>query len=231
MVKKNKNKFNFNIAKENTFKGKLFSIFLKIIIGPLIKLFWIKRVNGLNNLPTEKPFIIAANHQSYFDFISLYSILPFQPVFLAAEKFYSSKFWRPIMEYTGQIKVEREAADKSQVMDTALQVLKSGKVLGIFPQGTRSRSGKIEKTYTGVAKIAIKAGVSVVPIGIIGAYRIMPPQAKKPLFKKIIQIHIGEPIDLTKYYDQEHNSKTYREVTNKIVKEIANLSNKEYKSE
>jgi len=135
------------------------------------------------------------------------------------------------MEYTGQIKVERETGDKSEVLKKGLEVLKNKKVLGIFPQGTRSRSGEIERTYTGVAKFALEARVSVIPIGIRGAYQVMPPQAKNPKFKKKIEIYIGVPISFNEYYNKEKTSDLYRELTNKVMIQIAEFSNKEYKEE
>lgn len=213
-------------------KGGVSAKLIRFLIGlskPFVRLIWVKKINGLENLPQNKPFIIAANHQSYFDFISLISVLPFGITFLAAEKFWSSRFWRPIVEATGQIKVERNAEDKSHVMKAALSVLEAGGVLGIFPQGTRSRSGEIEQTYTGVAKIALASDALVVPVGIRGAYRVMPPNAKKPKLKKIIEIHIGEPLDFSEFAKQEKTSDLYREITKKIMVKIAELSNKKYK--
>lgn len=228
---KNSRDIKISIAKENTFLGKIFRVILVLFLKPIIKLFWIKNVKGKKNLPSNGSFIIAANHQSYFDFISLVAVLPFHLTFLAAEKFYTSKFWKPIMEYTGQIKVEREAEDKSEAVKKALMILKSGKVLAIFPQGTRSRNNKIEKTFTGVARLAIEAKVAVVPIGIKGAFEVMPPQAKKPKIKKIIEINIGLPMEFSKYYNANKWPALYRNITNKIMSEIGKLAGKDYLGE
>ncbi len=214
------------IAKENTLRGKVFYLFLKLLLAPIIKLIWIKKITGQENLPKSGPFIIAANHQSYFDFISLVCVLPHKLTFLAAEKFFVSKFWRPIMEYTGQIKLERYSGDsKDQASQLALEVLKHGKVLAIFPQGTRSRTGEIEKTYTGVAKFALQAKAPVIPIGIKRTFEVMPPQAKKPKFKKIIELHIGQPME----FDSPQTPEVYRRITNEIMVEVARLAEKEYK--
>ena len=219
------NKDNLTIAKENTWQGKLFYFFSRLILAPVIRLVWVKKVKGRENLPQSGPFIVAANHQSYFDFISLVCVSPFKLTFLTAEKFFASKFWRPIMEYTGQIKVERYSDEsKDEASQLALKVLEHKRVLAIFPQGTRSRSGEIEKTYTGVARFALQAKVSVIPVGIKGAFEVMPPQAKKPKLKKIIEINIGKPMEFD-------GSKTPRQITNEIMAEIARLAGKEYKSE
>lgn len=220
------------IAKENTLKGKLFYFLVRCFIAPIVRLIWVKKVSGRKNLPKSGPYIIAVNHQSYFDFISLVCVLPLKLTFFAAEKFFSSRFWNPIMQYTGQIKVERYSDEsKDQAISLALKVLENKKVFAIFPQGTRSRSGEIEKTYTGVAKLALKAKVPIIPIGIKGAFEIMPPQAKKPRLKKILEIEIGEPMDFSQYYDKGENPEVCRQVTNKVMLAIAKLADLVYKEE
>ncbi|KKR21149.1 MAG: Phospholipid/glycerol acyltransferase [Parcubacteria group bacterium GW2011_GWE2_39_37] len=158
------------------------------------------------------------------------SVLPHRLYFLAAEKFFKSKFWRPIVEYTGQIRVDRDAEDKSQVITQATEVLKSGQILALFPQGTRSRTGEIEKTFTGVARIALLARVPVVPVGIKGAFEVFPPEGKLK-WKKDIEINIGPPMDFNKYYDFEKNPQLYRAITNQVMVEISRLAEKEYKEE
>ncbi|KKQ61452.1 MAG: 1-acylglycerol-3-phosphate O-acyltransferase [Parcubacteria group bacterium GW2011_GWE2_38_18] len=217
-------------TKENSILGKFIYLILMLFLRPLIKLIWIKKVDGLKNIPLSGPYIIAANHQSYFDFISLMSVLPQRLYFLAAEKFFTSNFWKPIVEYTGQIRVDRDAEDKSQVITKATEILKKGKILALFPQGTRSRTGGIEKTFTGVARIALLARVSVVPVGIKGAFEVFPPDGKLK-WKKDIEINIGQPLDFSKYYDLEKNPQLYRAITNEVMVEIARLAEKEYKEE
>ncbi|MFA6393441.1 MAG: lysophospholipid acyltransferase family protein [Patescibacteria group bacterium] len=221
----------FLIAKENTFRGKFLYRFLRIFVAPLIRLIWIKEVKGLSNLPKSGAYIIAANHQSYLDFLCLQAVLPVRLTFLAAEKFYSSGFWRPIVELTGQIRVERNADDKTEVIAKALEVLNRGRVLAIFPQGTRSRSGQIEKTYTGVARFALGAGAPVIPVGIKGAYEVLPPWEKCPKLRKIIKINIGEPVNLSEYSKRPIEPETYRKATNEAMKKIAELARLEYKEE
>lgn len=219
------------ISKEKTLRGKAFYFVVKKLTAPIIKLIWLKKVTGLENLPKSGPYIIAANHQSYFDFICLFSIVTGRVTFLAAEKFFTSKFWRPIVEYTGQIRVNRDEDDKKQVFNLGVKVLENGNILGIFPQGTRSRSGEIEKTFTGVARFALTARVPVIPVGIKGAYEIMPPHAKRPKFRKKIEIIIGKPMYFSKYYEAEKIPELYRRITNEIMVEIARLAEKKYKEE
>jgi len=197
---------------------------LKLIGGPIIRLIWIKKAEGLENIPKKGPCIIAANHSSYFDFICLIAVVPRRIRFLAAEKFFRSKFWYPLVKLTGQIKVDRQDKNKEEVYSKVYSTLKKGKIIGIFPEGTRSPSGKIEKTYTGVAKFAIKAKVPVVPVGISGTYNIMSRFDKRPKFRKAIEINIGKPLAFKEYYIKETNRDIFAEVTNKVVGEITNLA-------
>lgn len=198
---------------------------IKIILGPFIRFFWIKKVEGLENIPRKGPIIIAANHSSYFDFFSLIAICPRRIYFLAAEKFFKGKIWGPLVKTTGQIKVERKSSDKSKVYQSVENYLKKGKIIGIFPEGTRSWDGKIHKTFTGVANLALKNRTRVIPIGIKNAFEILPRQKKIPKLKKIIEIKIGEPMLFSDYYGQENDKRILREITDKIMLKITELLN------
>ena len=202
----------------------MFYWILKKIFGPFVRLIWIKKIKGLNNFPKTGPFIIAANHSSYFDFISLIAVCPRRVYFLAAEKFYKSKFWYPLVTGTGQIKVNRKNTDKKEVYQKVFSILKKGNVLGIFPEGTRSPDGKIGKTFTGVAKFALEANVSVIPVSIIGTYEVMSRHDKCPKFKKNIKINIGKPISFEEYYQKEYDENILRKITDEIMKNIAMLN-------
>jgi 1-acyl-sn-glycerol-3-phosphate acyltransferase len=200
---------------------------IKLLFGPVIKLIWVRKTEGLENLPRRGACIVAANHSSYFDFISLVAVLPRRICFLAAEKFYKSTFWRPIMRLTGQIKVERSDKDKTEVYRKAREALKKGRVIGIFPEGTRSPSGEIQKTYTGVAKFALENKVPVIPIGIKGTFEIMSRYDKSPKLKKEIEINIGRPLFFEEYHNKEKNEDVYRQVTDIVMGEIMKLSGKQ----
>ncbi len=196
---------------------------VKILFGPIVRLIWIKKVKGLNNFPKKGACIIAANHSSYFDFICLVAVLPRRVHFLAAEKFFKSFFWKPIMILTGQIKVERKKKDKLEVHHQVSKVLKEGGIIGIFPEGTRSPKGKIEKTYTGVGQFTLLNKVPVIPIGIKGTFEIMSRFDKFPRFKKNAEINIGKAITFREYYTKEYNKDLFREITDKIMDRIKKL--------
>lgn len=202
--------------------------FLRYVLAPIVKRLWVENVEGLENVPEKGPFIFASNHESYFDFICFWAVSPHSIQYLAAEKFYKSKFWKPLMVATGQIKVEREKSDKKGVHERAHYILKNEGVLGIYPEGTRSRTGEMGKAFTGVTKFALQARVPIVPVGMIGTFDILPPHKKFPNFKKC-KIKIEKPIHHHEHYDKEHTEELLRHLTDELMKLIATMVGKEYK--
>lgn len=202
---------------------------IKITLGTIVKLIWVKQIEGIENMPDNEPIIVAFNHQSFFDFLCFVSVCPRKIHFLSAEKFFFHPLWGPLVKLTGQIKVDRKSHDKTLVHEIVTQHLKSNKVIGIFPEGTRSPDRfDMLPAFTGVAEFALRNNVRVLPAGIRGAYDVMAKHDKLPKFKKIITIHVGQPIDLSEYNHSKMDKKTYRIVTNKIMLEIAKLSQKNY---
>jgi len=207
-----------------------FSYFLiKLILGTLVRIIWIKNVEGIKNIPRKGPVIVAFNHQSFFDFLCFISISPRHIHYISAEKFFSHKIWAPLLKLTGQIKVDRKQHDKRILHSTIYDHLKNGKMIGIFPEGTRSPyRDEMLYAFTGVAKYAVKGEVPVIPVGVKGTYDIMAKHDKRPKFRKIVTFHIGEPIHFTNYLHVKLNKKAYRILTDKVIREIAKLSGKNY---
>lgn len=222
------------IKKIIEFEEKLFArisySLIKSIFSPLVKKIWIEGVEGLENMPRDGPVIIAANHESYFDFISLIAVSPRKIHYLAAEKFFSHPLWKPLMHLTSQIKVDRKNPDKTVVHKLVYSALKKGKAIGIFPEGTRNRinDGKLQKAFVGVGRYAITTETPILPVGIIGTYDILAPHEKFPRFKRIIRIKIGELMSFQEYYNIEYDQNHFREVTNKVMLKIAELCGKKY---
>lgn len=189
---------------------------LKYTIGTLIKIIWVKKVNGISNIPKKGPFIICSNHSSYFDFFTLIAVCPRRIYFLAGEVFFKKWQWSWLVKSTGQIRVDRNSNDKSESINKAIEYLKMGRVIGIFPEGTRSSDGKLQKFYNGAARIAIKSRVPILPVGIVGAFEIMSRFDKYPKFKRC-NINIGQ--ELLKDYKEEDY------LTQDLRTEIFNLYN------
>jgi len=197
------------------------------IIAPLIKKIWVEEIEGLENILEEGPLIVASNHESYFDFLCLTAISPRKIHYLTAEKFFKSKFWKPIMELTEQIRVDRLNPEKTQVYQRVYSLLQQNRVIGVFPEGTRSPDGHFLRPYTGVAKFALTTKVPVIPVGIVGTYEILSRYDTFPKFRKA-KIHIGKPMFFHEYYDIKHTNEHFEIVTHKIMMEIAKLAGKDY---
>ena len=168
----------------------MFYKFLQILLAPIIKFFWVGKIHNVDNVPKNGPVILCANHSSYLDFFILPSIINRRIYFLAGEVFFKNSLWKPLMLLTGQIKVDRNNKDKDSVYRQVDQIISSNNILGLFPEGTRSRDGKIHKGYNGAVKFSRRYNVPIIPIGITGTFNAWSPHMKFPKFIKS-DINIG----------------------------------------
>lgn len=202
---------------------------IRISIGSVVKVVWIKKVTGLYNIPKVGPVIVAFNHQSYFDFLCFVSVSNRNVHFLSAEKFFDHLLWSPIMKITRQIRVDRKMRDKRVLHSRVFDHLREAKMIGIFPEGTRSPDKEnMLPAFTGVARYAVRGHVPVVPIGIRGAHEVMSREDSFPKFRKIVEIHVGKPISFENHSHVKLGRRAFRVLTNQIMLEIAELSEKGY---
>lgn len=231
MVQDTESKIEEEVGVLKRVQYSLLNLFLKTFIFPIIKLLWIEKVEGINNIPRSGGVIIASNHESYFDFICLSAVSPRPIRFLTAEVFYKKWWWRLIVTLTKQIKIDRYSKDKKEsakrAVRQAVRILKKGEVFGIFPEGTRSPNGKLQKAFEGVARIILMAKVPVIPVGMIGTYEIMSRYEKKPRFKKC-RVKIGKALDFGERYGQQKNKEILRHITNQVMNAIAGLTDEKY---
>lgn len=201
----------------------------KKIIPPIVK-FWIKEVKGLENVPKKGPFIIAANHASYMDhFIILATLVPHlnKKIHHLAKKEHFDNFLKKIWHtYAGAVPIDRQKGGK-EALRWAINALRQGKIIAIHPEGTRTLTGKLQKAKTGVARLALLAKVPVIPVGLIGTFEIMPKGKYLPKLKRA-SMNIGKPMHFTEYYNKKINKKMLRNVTTRIMKEIAKLCSQKY---
>ncbi|MEK7644852.1 MAG: lysophospholipid acyltransferase family protein [Patescibacteria group bacterium] len=199
-------------------------------VGFVVKAIWIKKVVGIDNIPKAGPVIVAFNHQSYFDFLCFVSVSNRNVHFLSAEKFFDHLFWSPIMKITRQIRVDRKVHDKRVLHNRIFEHLREAKMIGIFPEGTRSPDKEnMLPAFTGVARYAVRGHVPVVPIGIRGAHEVMSRKDTFPKFCKTVEMHVGKPISFENYSHTKLGRRAFRVLTNQIMLEIAELSTKKYR--
>lgn len=199
----------------------------KLTIIPAIKLY-VSEVKGLENLPRHVAFIAAANHASYMDHLIIASYLithlDRKVHFLAKKEHFDNIFKKAWHIHAGAIPLDRQKGGK-KALRWAIKALKEGKIIAIHPEGTRSLTGKLQEAKTGVARLALSAKVPVVPIGLIGTFDILPKGKYIPKFRRAV-INIGKPIYFNEY--KKINKRVLREVTTKIMKEIAKLCKQKY---
>ena len=145
--------------------------FLLAIVSVLIKIIYRVKVNGIENLKDDKPFIMSANHVHIFDPVILATLTKNQIFFLAKKELFSKKFLAKFFTKLGVIPIDRENTD-FKAIKSCFRVIKSGNILGIFPEGTRVKTIDIKNMKKGVALIALKNKVNILPIHIEGTYKI-----------------------------------------------------------
>lgn len=212
------------------------SWFCKIFIRPFINVLLIKEVRGLENLP-KKNFILASNHQSHLDWIiSGYICVPRRFTYIGQVDRYKGLLGlgRNLLYFVaGVIPINRKDDNsKKRAIDEAIQALKRGDSLVIYPEGTRSRSGEIAGGKLGAAKIYLETGVPILPVGIKGTFELMPAGSGSPKIKRIAEINIGKPLYFNDYFekakDLDFDSQEYKDICQKIIdkvmEEIINLA-------
>ncbi|HEX2179331.1 MAG TPA: lysophospholipid acyltransferase family protein [Actinomycetota bacterium] len=190
------------------------------------------RVEGTETFPKEGPVIVVANHVSFWDSFFVPLCVPRRVVFLAKAEYWDSWKTRWLVSSLGMIPIKRDVRAKSlAALETGIEFLKSGGVLGVYPEGTRSPDGRLYRGRTGVARLALGSGSPVVPIGLIGSREMMPKGAKFPKLRGRVTVKFGPPMTFEKYADTENPRQALRAMTDEIMFAIMNQSGQTYVDE
>lgn len=204
-----------------------------VILGPLLRLLFRPRIQGLENIPEDGAAIIAGNHLSFSDHFLMPAILSRRITFLAKAEYFTGpgvkgRLTAAFFRSAGQIPVDRSGKDAGQAaLREGLGVLSKGELLGIYPEGTRSHDGRLYKGKVGVAAMALGAGVPVVPCAMVGTFEIQPPGQKIPKIRRVT-IRFGRPLDFSRYAGMEGERAVLRAITDEIMYEVLTLSGQEY---
>jgi 1-acyl-sn-glycerol-3-phosphate acyltransferase len=189
---------------------------------------WRPKARGVSNIPTEGGVILAANHLSVVDSIVVPMVCPRPVYYLAKAEYFQHRILGPLLTGLNNIPVNRTGGREALLaIDAAVPVLKAGNVLGIHPEGTRSPDGRLHRGRPGTVKLALDTGATIVPVGLIGTDRIQPIGARLPKLARC-EVIFGEPMDLSPYVAELANAKLIREVTLRMMREIAKLTGQEY---
>ena len=177
----------------------------RIILGPIIRVLFRPWVEGEEHIPESGPAIFASNHLSFSDSIFLPLMVPRRMTFLAKSDYFTGegikgRLTKWFFKSAGQLPVDRSGGRASEAaLRSGLKVLRAGHLLGLYPEGTRSPDGRLYKGKTGVARMALEAGVPVIPVAMIGTDKAQPTGRAVP---KLVQVgvRIGEPLDFSQEY-------------------------------
>lgn len=211
----------------------LYNFVKYVILGPWVKLIYRPKVVNKKFIPKTGAAILASNHVSFSDSIFLPLVVRRRITFLAKSEYFTSPGIKGFISKlffsgVGQVPIDRSGGRAAEAaINTALGILARGELLGIYPEGTRSPDGKLYRGRTGMARMAIEAGVPVVPVAMIGTYEIQPTGQVFPKLGKIT-IAFGEPIDLSEFNDRVKDPAALREATNRVMMALQQLSGQEY---
>ncbi|MEU6276802.1 lysophospholipid acyltransferase family protein [Streptomyces populi] len=204
-----------------------------VLLGPLLRLAFRPRIEGLEHIPSSGAAIVAGNHLSFADHFLMPAVLKRRITFLAKAEYFTgpgvkgrltAAFFRSI----GQIPVDRSGKEAGQAaIREGLGVLRKGELLGIYPEGTRSHDGRLYKGKVGVAVMALRAQAPVIPCAMIGTFEAQPPGRRLPRIHPVT-IRFGKPLDFSRYAGMEGEKAVLRAITDEIMYAILALSEQEY---
>jgi 1-acyl-sn-glycerol-3-phosphate acyltransferase len=172
---------------------------------------------GKENILRGKPQIFMANHQSDFDILIVLGHIPGQFRWIAKKELFSIPIFGAAMKTAGYIEIDRQNHEKSmQSLDEAALRIREGKSVVSFPEGTRSRDGEIKAFKQGIFHLAIKSGIPIIPVSILGSGKIMPKRSLK-ITPGRVKLVIGKPIDV-KNYNIENRHELIDQVRKVIIK-------------
>jgi 1-acyl-sn-glycerol-3-phosphate acyltransferase len=210
---------------------------LKAVLWPLFRLGFRWRIDAREQVPPRGPAIIAANHQSFSDSLFLPLAMRRRVTFLAKAEYFDQKRTAWLFRAVGQIPIHRTGGDASaRALATAREVLADGRIIALYPEGTRSTDGNVHRGRTGVARLAMECGVPVVPVGISGTDRIQPRGSRwfRPFLP--VRVSFGAPMtfDSAGLVDVETgraSTERLRSFTDALMTEIARLAERPYVDE
>ena len=204
---------------------------LKRALPPMVNPYLHIRIEGLEHIPEREPAILASNHLSFIDSIVLPLNVPRPVYFLGKADYWDSWRTRWFFQGTGVVPVNRGGGSQGEAsLSTGVEILQSGELLGIYPEGTRSPDGRLYRGKTGPARMALEAEVPIIPCAVLGTDQALPTGAYRPR-RLPVTVRYGEPLDLSRYRARRADPFVLRSATDELMYEIMLLSGQEYVDE
>jgi 1-acyl-sn-glycerol-3-phosphate acyltransferase len=203
---------------------------LKVLLSPILLLLWRVQVEGREHLPVRGPAVLAPNHVSFLDSMFLPLVLRRRVTFVAKAEYFDSWKTAWFFRAAGQIPMRREGGSASErALAAARDVLASGGLLGMYPEGTRSPDGRLYRGHTGVARLALGCQVPLVPVGMCGTGEVQRPGSNRPRPFKRVVVRFGESMSLSRFDGNATSDPlALRALTDELMFEIRQLSGQEY---
>lgn len=202
--------------------------FSRVFLAPLARLVFRPKVIGRKNVPKSGAVILASNHLAFIDSVVITLVARRSVSFMAKAEYFTGTGIRGFLSRSffsgvGAVPVQRGAGQAAQeALDSGLEILNGGNAFSIYPEGTRSRDGRLYRGRTGVAWLALTAGVPVVPVALIGTDQLQPEGSSGVRFAKV-SVEFGMPLDLSSFGDAS-SGRARRQATDAIMAEIARMS-------
>ena len=201
----------------------------RMVLSPIFKFAWRVHTEGLEHVPATGGALIAPNHTSVMDSFFVPLVLPRRVTYVGKAEYLDDWKTKYLFPALGMIPIDRTGGDAAAAaLDAAAGVLEAGELFGIYPEGTRSRAGVLHKGHTGVARLALRTRCPIIPVGIVGAREVQPPDAKFPRPFMELTVRFGEPIDVSRYCDRANDRLVLRQITDEVMFSIRSLSGQEY---
>jgi len=201
----------------------------RAVLKPLFGFAWRIEVEGLDRLPSTGGAIMCPNHLSVLDHFVLGATLPRRITFVGKGEYMDSWKTKYIFPALGMIPIDRSGGSAAEgALNAAAGVLEAGELFGIYPEGTRSRDGKLHKGHTGAARLALRTGSPIFPVGLQGTLEVQPPDSSMPKPFRVMRVRIGRPVKVDRYLDRPDDRLVLRQITDEVMYEIRELSGQEY---
>ena len=205
----------------------------RIVAGPFLHTIWRPKVTGAEHVPAAGGAILAANHQSVVDSVFLPLMLDRPVTFSAKAEYFTAsgpaaRLWAAYLKATNQLQMDRDGPRAAQdTLDAALVLLGAGNLFGIYPEGTRSPDGRLYRGRPGVGYLALKSGLPVIPVAILGTRRVLPPGRVVPRPGRI-EVRIGAPLQFPPELTAGPPGKARQLIAEQVISAIQKLSGQEY---
>ena len=205
----------------------------ELTVSPLLRAYFRPVATGTEHVPRKGAAIIVANHLSAADEVFTPITARRQVVYFAKAEYFDgrgligrARAW--VFTEFGLVPVERtDTRQAASTIEIGTELLLAGKILGIYPEGTRSPDGKLHKFHAGVARLALRTGAPVIPVGLIGTDKVLPAGQQR-WRREPVTVNYGAPLDFSGRSEDERSSRVRREVTETIRVAVQALSGQDY---